>query len=95
MDNIKDSNAHSKRRYDVTLRNGLSPDADVIKVLQKGFNDLGSAKQFALSYASDSANESTLGCKSYYSIVTFWKDDDIVGVDYGSHSKFIIAAPAS
>ena len=94
MDSIKANSVHSKCRYDVTLRNGLSPEADVIKVLQKGFNDLGSAKQFALSYVSDSANERILGCKSYYSIVTFWKDDDIVGVDYGSHSKFIIAAPA-
>ena len=87
--------AHSDHSYcyAVALCRGLSPDAKVLKVLEDGFEDLDSAKDFALQYAADPVNEKVLGCKSYYCRVMFWKDRDAVGVDYGSYTKFMIAAP--
>ena len=80
-------------KYNVSLRSGLSLNAKVLKVLKEGFKDLDSAKDFALKYAADPSNEEDLGCKSYYCRILYQGKEDAIGIDYGSHTKFILIMP--
>ena len=77
-----------KFKYIVTLREGLSPTAPIIE-------ELGSAETFsdalslAVKTASNPDNIELLGCRSYYIRQIIYKENECVGLDYGSYSKFL------
>lgn len=80
-----------KSRYAVTLRAGLCPTALVIE-------ELGSAETFkdalslAVKTASNPDNAELLGCRSCYIRQIMYKENECVGLDYGSHSRFLFVS---
>lgn len=80
-----------KTEFLVTLRDSLSPTAKVLHCIgtKKSYID---AYDAADKFILDPANRNLLGIKkSYYQCCTEFskKDPTIIGIDYGSHSRFI------
>lgn len=76
--------------FKVTLRNGLDPDAPVLKEIGEA-KTVDEAEKLAMAYINDEKNFKELGCKSFYVRgILFSKTKPIcTGLDYGSYSRFM------
>jgi len=75
--------------FSITLRNGLSPEADVVKLVGEA-DTYESAVDKAFAFINDESNYEHLKAKSFYVRLIEFKKSEIVGLDYGSHSRFIV-----
>lgn len=83
----------AKTMYSISLRLGLSADAKVLKDIGHAASKQ-EAESAAFAFIHDKKNLEDLGCESFYSRTVFFEDGS-AGIDYGSHSKFIIISPIS
>lgn len=67
----------------------MSPEADVLKTIGEA-SSYQEAIDKAFSFINDESNFPDLQAKSYYVRMTIFKKNECVGLDYGSHSRFII-----
>lgn len=81
----------AKTMYSISLRLGLSADAKVLKDIGHAASKQ-EAESAAFAFIHDKKNLEDLGCESFYSrIITY--SDGTVGIDYGSHSRFVVIVP--
>lgn len=77
--------------FKVTLRNGLDPEAPILKEIDKA-KTADEAEKLAVAYINDKKNLIELGCQSLYvRRILFSETKPIcIGLDYGSYTKFVL-----
>ena len=76
--------------FKVTLREGLSPDAPVLKEIGEA-KTADEAEKLAMAYINDKKNLRELGCISLYVRGILFSETKPIctGLDYGSYSRFV------
>ena len=76
--------------FRVTLRNGLDPEAPILKLIGEA-KTADEADKLAMAYINDKKNLRELGCKSLYVRGILFSETSPIctGLDYGSYSRFV------
>lgn len=80
----------NKSIFKITLRNGLDPEAPVLKEIGEA-SSAEEAEKLAMAYINDKKNLKDLLCHSLYVRGILFSETSPIctGLDYGSYSRFV------